>query len=300
MGMDNYTEEDVRDCSRAFTGWTLAPKIPRNAYGRHDWGFEYREEDHDNGEKTFLGRSGRFNGEEIIDIICQQPATARFIARHLYNFFVADEIQVPSWSATPPMDPDAIDTLAQAFQEHHYDIRSVLRVLFNSDFFKNAQFAKIKSPAELVVGTLRLVGGFEFPSPGIGNLSKEPGYMGQELLNPPSVEGWHTGPEWINSGALMKRINFTADMVGDVTKPGVLSIVDRVRSQGDLTSESFVDACLDLMGPMEVMEGTHHELVEHAMESGTLTWGAGADGDSAQRVGEMLQLIVSTREYQYT
>ena len=124
--------------------------------------------------------------------------------------------------------------------------------------------------------------------------------MGQELLNPPSVEGWHTGPEWINSGALMKRINFTADMVGDVTKPGVMSIVDRVRSQGDLSSERFVDACLDLMGPMEVMEETRQELVEHASESGTLTWGAGAGDGSAERVGEMLQLIVSTREYQYT
>ena len=124
--------------------------------------------------------------------------------------------------------------------------------------------------------------------------------MGQELLNPPSVEGWHTGPEWINSGALMKRINFTADMVGDVTKPGVLSIVDRVRSQGDLSSESFVDACLDLMGPMEVTEETRQELVEHAGESGILGWGADLDGVSTERVGEMLQLIVSTREYQYT
>ena len=127
------------------------------------------------------------------------------------------------------------------------------------------------------MGTLRLVGGYEFPSPGIGNLSKEPGYMGQELLNPPSVEGWHTGPEWINSGALMKRINFTADMVGDVTKPGVLSIVDRVRSQGDLSSGSFVDACLDLMGPMEVTEETRQELVEHAGESGMLSWGEALD-----------------------
>ena len=124
--------------------------------------------------------------------------------------------------------------------------------------------------------------------------------MGQELLNPPSVEGWHTGPEWINSGALMKRINFTADMVGDVTKPGVSAIVGRVKAQGDLSSENFVDACLDLMGPMEVTDDTRRELVEHASESGTLSWGANSDEGSTERVGEMLQLIVSTREYQYT
>ncbi len=86
MGVGNYTEDDVRECSRAFTGWTMSPKLPRFPMGRFDWHFEYKDEDHDNGEKTFLGHTGRFNGEDIINIICQQPATAQFIARHLYNF----------------------------------------------------------------------------------------------------------------------------------------------------------------------------------------------------------------------
>ena len=162
----------------------MAPKLPRFPMGRFDWTFEYKEDDHDDSEKTFLGHTGRFNGEDIIDIICQHPATARFISRHLYNFFVADEAQVPAWSVTPPRDPEAIDTLAKVFTESRYDIRSVLRVLFNSDFFKNARFTKIKSPAETVVSTLRLVGGAEFPAPGIGELSRQPGYMGQELLKP--------------------------------------------------------------------------------------------------------------------
>ena len=67
--------------------------------------------------------------------------------------------------------------------------------------------------------------------------------MGQDLLNPPSVEGWHTGTEWINSGSLMRRINFTADMVGDVSRPGVQAIVDKLRARGDITSEAFVDTC---------------------------------------------------------
>ena len=91
MGVGSYTEVDVRECSRAFTGWTIQPRLPRSGYGRHDWVFEYREEDHDGDEKTFLGQTGSFNGDDIINIICRQPATARFIARHLYNFFVADE-----------------------------------------------------------------------------------------------------------------------------------------------------------------------------------------------------------------
>ena len=300
MGVGNYTEEDVRECSRAFTGWTISPNIPRNAYGRYNWEFEYRAEDHDEDEKTFLGHTGNFNGEDVIDIVCQQSATARFVARHLYNFFVADEPQVPSWSATPPRDPEAIDVLARSFTESNYDIRSALRVLFLSDFFKNARFSKIKSPAEMVVSTLRLVGGFEFPAPGIGNLSKEPGYMGQELLNPPSVEGWHTGAEWINSGTLMKRVNFAADMIGDLSRPGVQAIVDRVEVLGDLVPEQLVDTCLDLMGPLQVTEETRGQLVGHAAESGPLVWGSDArDPASTQRVTEMLQLIVATREYQY-
>ena len=300
MGVGNYTEDDVRECSRAFTGWTLSPMIPRGASGRYDWGFEYREEDHDDEEKTFFGHTGNFNGEDIIDIICQQPATARFIARHLYNFFVADEPQVPSWSVTPPNDEQAIETLVKAFTDSQYDMRSVLRVLFLSDFFKNARFAKIKSPAEVVVGTLRMVGGYGFPAPGIGDLAKQSGYMGQELLNPPSVEGWHTGAEWINSGSLMKRINFSADMVGDTSRPGIQGIIHRLQSMGELAPEEFVDSCLDLLGILEVEAENRRQLVEHAVEGGPLRWNTHEEeAVSADRVGEMLQLAVSLREYLY-
>ena len=247
MGVGNYTEVDVRECSRAFTGWTLA-KMPPRLYGRYDWEFEYLASDHDDGEKTFLGETGNFDGEEIIDIICKHPATARFISRHLYNFFVADEAQVPAWSVTPPKDPEAIEILAKAFTESGYQMSAVLRVLFNSDFFKNARFAKIKSPAEVVVGSLRLVGGHDFPAPGIGNMARQAGYMGQDLINPPSVEGWHTGVEWVNSGALMKRINFAAGLMGDVERPGIKMIVDKLRAEGDVSPDDLVDMCLDLVG----------------------------------------------------
>jgi hypothetical protein len=300
MGVGNYTEIDVREASRAFTGWTILPKLPRGPIGRHDWQFIYRPDDHDDTEKTFLGETGNFNGEDIIDIICQHPATAMFVARHLYNFFVADEPQVPAWTVTPPRDQDAIDTLADAFVESNYDMRSVLRVLFNSDFFKNARFARLKSPAEVVVGTMKLVGGYDFPAPGIGEMSRQANYMGQDLLNPPSVEGWHTGVEWINSGSLMRRINFTADLVGDTSRPGVQSLINRLKGHGDLSAEAFVDACLDLMGPLEVNEETRQELVDHASTGGALKWGTDQEAkESILRVSEMLQLIVSLRDYQY-
>ncbi len=300
MGVGNYTETDVREASRAFTGWTIALTPPRGYYNRWDWEFEYSEEDHDDGEKTFLGHTGNFDGEDIIDIIVQQPACHRFIAPHLYNFFVADEPQVPAWQTTPPRDPKAIETLAKAFADSHYDMRSTLRALFLSDFFKEARFARIKSPAEMVVGIMRLAGGFEFPGPGIGNLAKQPTYMGQELLNPPSVEGWHTGAEWINSGTLMKRVNFAASVLGDADRPGIRAILDRIKAQGDLPPEGFVDGCLDLIGPLEVQPEVRQRLVEHASDGGALRWGTEQDAStSRKRVGEMLQLIASLREFQY-
>jgi Protein of unknown function (DUF1800) len=300
MGVGNYTEKDVREASRAFTGWTFETKIPRLPYGRFPWKFEYRPEDHDDGEKEFLGHRGRFNGEDIINIIVQQPACARFVARHLYNFFVADEPQVPSWSIEAPRDPQAIDTLATTFRESKYDIRSVLRVLFNSDFFKKARFQHMKSPAEVVVGTLRLVGGHEIPRPGYGELSMQPSYMGQDLLNPPSVEGWHTGKEWINSGSLMARINFVAELIGDPSLPGVRAIINRLKAKGTLTPEQLVDGCLDLLGPMEVGTDTRQELLDQAKEWGPISWDSETKAQTAdQRVGEMLQLIVATREYQF-
>src|SRR5207248_4450721 len=287
LGAGNYTETDVRECSRAFTGWTFETKIPRAPYGRFPWKFEYRPEDHDDGEKVFLGHKGRFNGEDIIDIVVQQPACATFICRHLYNFFVADEPQVPSWKIEPPQDPQAMAAMTKAFRESSFDIRAVLRTIFTSDFFKNACFNKIKSPAELVVSTLRLVGGEHLPRPHYGKeIAMQPTYMGQDLLNPPSVEGWHTGKEWINSGSLMSRINFAAQMVGDTNRPGVRFMINRIKARGTLQPAQLVDTALDLMGPLEVGPGTRQELLAHAREGGDLRWDNSAEAE--QRVAQLL------------
>ncbi|MCH9018101.1 MAG: DUF1800 family protein, partial [Chloroflexi bacterium] len=195
---------------------------------------------------------------------------------------------------------DAVFGLPFPFLDSGYNITAMLRVLFNSDFFKEARFARLKNPAEVVVGTMKLVGGYGFPSPGIGEMSRQVQYMGQDLLNPPSVEGWHTGVEWINSGSLMKRINFCADMVGDVSRPGIQSIVGRIREKGALGPEQLVDTCLDLMGPMEVIPENRQLLVDHATEFGQLRWETEQDvSNSGEKIGELLQLVVSLREYLY-
>ncbi|PKB79775.1 MAG: hypothetical protein BZY88_11575 [SAR202 cluster bacterium Io17-Chloro-G9] len=300
MGVGNYSEDDIKEASRAFTGWTIAPKLPRLPLGRFYWGFEYKPEDHDDGEKTFLGKSGPFNGEDIIDIVVSQPATARFLARHLYNFFVADEPQVPSWNITPPGDPEAIQILVDAYTESNYDLRTVMKTLFLSDFFKNARFTRVKSPAELVIGTVRLAGNFQAPKQGYQNLAFECTYQGQELLNPPSVESWHTGSEWIDGGALVRRVNFAAKLLGDTSLPGVQSIVQDLRGLGPLAPEEFVDRCLELIGPLEVAEATRRELVDQAQEDGTLSWDTEEQArGSEQRVGVLLALIAASREYQF-
>lgn len=297
MGQGNYTEVDVREASRAFTGWTFETKIPRLPYGRFPWHFKYLAEDHDETDKTFLGETGNFNGDDIIDIVVKQPACHKFIARHLYNFFVADEPQVPAWDIEEPRNPAAIEEMMTSFRESGYEMKAMLRTIFMSDWFKEARFEKIKSPAELVVSTLRTVGGEEMPRPNYGEeVAMQPTYMGQDLLNPPSVEGWHTGAEWINSGSLMARINYAADMYGDASRPGVQDIIARLKAKGTMTPEALVEGCLDLMGPLEVGAETLEELMGQAQSGGDLSWDA---ADAEQRVGEMLQLIVAMREYQF-
>jgi uncharacterized protein (DUF1800 family) len=297
MGVSNYTEVDVREVSRAFTGWTIAPKLPRLPYGRFPWKFEYKEEDHDDTEKTFLGQSGRFNGEDVIDIIVKEPATARFICRPLYTFFVADEPQVPSWTSEPARDEEALELMMDAFAASDYDIKAVLRTIFTSEFFKKARFAKIKSPTEVVAGTLKMVGEFKFPDYGLLQIGKEPTYMGQSLLDPPSVEGWHTGNEWINSGSLLARINFVADRVANTSLPGVQTIISQMKADGVRTPEDLVDASLEHMGYVELAEETLGQLLEYARGGGNLNW---KDQEtSGRRVGEMLALIGATTEYQF-
>ena len=300
VGMDgqfNYTEDDVKECARAFTGWTLANNVPGQPYGRYSAKFLFNPADHDGGEKTFLGETGRFNGDDIVEIIAKQPATARFVSRHLYSNFVADEAQIPAWMDTPPQDPETIQMLEDEYYRSGYNIGSMLRVLFHSDAFKNARFAKVKSPVETVMGTMRLIGDWTSPKPGFEFIFDEMKYMGQELFNPPSVEGWHTGKEWIDGGTLVHRINFTADFVGDVNYPGVRQIVDRLAAAGPIISaERLVDGCLEMLGHYELPGETREMLTTLADKGGTLH----TDTDAfLERVSETLQMIVATKEYLY-
>jgi uncharacterized protein (DUF1800 family) len=312
MGVGNYSEDDIKECSRAFTGWTIGNteymilRAERDSiwpYGRIGWFFQYNAEDHDDGEKQFLGHKGKFNGEDIIDIICQQQATARFIARHMYHFFVADEPPVPQWPYTAPRDPEAIDLLAKTYFDSGYDITEMLRVLFNSDFFKSEEvrYSRVKSPAELVAGVLRLSGEFNRPRREILDRALQMIYMGQHLTNPPSVEGWHQGTEWIDTGTLVERLNFASAQLGDVSKSGVKSIISEILNDhdDDLTPEELVESCLDQLGLVSVSDSTHDALIDFASKGGSVTVkSTQSDGGTQKQIARMMQLIGTSYEFQ--
>ena len=300
VGMDgeaNYSEDDVKACAQAFTGWTIANAIPRYPYGSYANRFLYNKFDHIEEDKTFLGETGNWNGQDVVRIIAKQPATARFVARHLYNFFVADEPQVPAWQHTAPRDPELIKALEDEYFRSGYEIRSMLRVLFNSDSFKNARFAKVKNPSEVVCGTLRITGDFDTPKPRFYDPALQIRYMGQDLMNPPTVEGWHTGKEWIDSGTLVERVNFAAGEMGRLDAPGIQDIVSRLASRGDVISaDDLLDGCLEILGGYELMSETRELFLTQAVKAGEFKTDS---AEFANQVSQLLQLIVATQEYQF-
>lgn len=312
MGVGNYTEDDIKECSRAFTGWTVANSdytkqlAVRNSiwpYGKLAWRYEYDDQDHDNGSKTFLGETGNFNGEEIIEIISRQQATARFISRHMYHFFVADEPPVPQWPYKPPRDMKAIRVLENAYFENGHDIKEMLRVLFNSDFFKSeaCRYEKIKSPTELVTGVLRITREFESPKIEIADRNNQVTYMGQQLLNPPSVEGWHQGLEWIETGSLTERVNFASQHLSDIESVGVKTIIGNVinHTQPYLTAEACVDKCIDELGALEISQDIRNNLIQFANDSGLPETNLTTDRKTAEeKLAAMLGIIGATPEFQ--
>ena len=185
MGVGNYTEQDIREGSRAFTGWT-----------NDVLEFRFDAATHDAGEKTFLGRTGALNGEDIFDIILDTPVTAEYIGAKLYRFFVREEI-----------DDAILAALGSTFRDAGYQVRPLLRRIFLSmGFYSPASYAtQFKSPVQLVVSTYRKLGLTALPTiPDFGGLT---GRLGQTLFNPPNVAGWAGGRTWITPALLLERGN---------------------------------------------------------------------------------------------
>ena len=184
MGRGNYTENDVKEAARAFTGWGF------NLQGA----FVFRPLQHDTGSKTFLGKTGNFDGDDIIDILLEQQQTATFITKKIYRFFVNEKT-----------DDVKIAWLAKRFYENDYDIKKLMEDIFTSDWFyeeKNIG-TKIKSPVELIVGIRRLLP-LELQNDNSQLLFQRA--LGQILFYPPNVAGWPGGKSWIDSSTLMLRL----------------------------------------------------------------------------------------------
>ena len=176
----------------------------------------------------------------------------------------------------------------------------MLRALFNSNYFQSqdSRYSKVKSPVELVAGVLRLTGEFDRPRRAIIDRYFQASYMGQFLNNPPSVEGWHQGTDWLDTGTLVERVNFASQQIGDSTKPGIRSMIDRIASiPDDLTSpDKFINACLEEMGVITVQDDTMKVLIEFASQEHDQTTTASIN--DRQRIAETLQMIASTKEFQ--
>ncbi len=191
LGIGNYTENDVKEAARAFTGW---------AHDGED--FIYRKYDHDEDEKTFLGRRGNFDGNDIIDIILQQKACAPYIASRFWKFYVNDEVDIP-----------ILQSLGEVLRDNKYELRPMLRTLFTSKAFYDSKNigSQIKSPVQLVVGLVRAL---QVNIPDFGRLNGALDQMGQVPLMPPNVKGWPGGRQWINTSTLFVRYNTALWLAG--------------------------------------------------------------------------------------
>ena len=179
MGVGNYSEKDVRECARAFTGWYFDNLTFKIDPGKHDAG-----------AKTFLGRTGNFDGVAVLKIIFEQPVTAEFLAAKIYRFLVRDELS-----------PELRTKLGAILRRHDYEVKPLLTAILSSkDFYSKASYGgHIKGPVEHFVAMIKHLGATEIP--GVPDFNQSTIAMGQHLLNPPSVAGWAGGKAWITPGS---------------------------------------------------------------------------------------------------
>ena len=186
--------------------------------------------------------------------------------------------------------------MVEAYFESGYDIESMLEVLFNSDFFrsKDCWYNRVKSPAELVAGVLRTSGEFSRPKKEILDRSEQMKFMGQALNNPPSVEGWHEGLEWVDTGTLVERVNFSSGQLGNESYIGVRHLIDNICQdvQDEVPSEILVDRCLEEIGYLSLNHDTRL-IIEQVADNGAKN----RDSSMRERVKEIVRLIAATHEY---
>lgn len=190
LGLGNYTEDDIKEISRAFTGWEI-----------RDNRFRFNQHQHDFGTKSFLGQTGTFDGKQAVEIILEKSASSMFIAGRLVNYFVCDE----------PCAPKLLQPIADLLEQNGFEMDPVIRVILKSQFFHDSVGQKIRSPVELGVGLFRNL-------EATGNtieLSQMMKRLGQLPFFPPNVKGWPGGRQWINSSTILTRANLIGGALQD-------------------------------------------------------------------------------------
>ncbi|MVM39344.1 DUF1800 family protein [Spirosoma sp. HMF3257] len=211
LGRGNYSEHDIKEAARAFTGWQFTP----------DGHFIFREQVHDEGEKTIFGKTGAFKGEDVIAMLLENKQTARFVTAKIYRFFVNET-----------EDKKRVDELAAQFYKSNYDITDLLETIFTSDWFydpKNVG-AHIKSPVELLAG-LRHTLGVQFEQPQSQIFVQRT--LGQLLFYPPNVAGWPGGKNWIDSSSLLFRMQLPSYILK------AAEIAVQPKEDGDVNTQSL-------------------------------------------------------------
>jgi len=272
LGRGRYTEKDIKEAARAFTGWFVVRDQ-----------FQEVARQHDDGVKTVLSRRGQWDGDDIPGILLEQPACAEFICRKLFRHFVSE-------TATPS---DAlIAPLARAFRESRYQIRVPVATILRSNLFfdPGVRRRRVKSPVEFAVGTIRAL---EIVNPTVQSaaLAEACGRMGQSLFAPPSVAGWAGGPSWINSTAMLARANLALGLLSDQNEPlgGRCNPWALAGQHGRGQREALAGFFIELLAS-GALEPRARQQIEKAATNKSLS------DDAAAR--EVARLILTAPEYQ--
>lgn len=230
LGEGNYSEADIKEAARALTGY---------GFERDTWTFRWAARAHDEGDKTIFGQTGNWDADKLVELILQQPATAKYIGRKLFVYFVHDA-----------PDEATIDALAQLLRQADYEIAPVLQTIFRSQEFysERARAAHIKSPAEFVVGTVRALPLKNVPYPALVAAMRG---MGQDLFEPPNVKGWDGGRTWLSSNWLLARQNFAVGLIAGLSQAGSRRAKVLGKSPIDLVA---LCTSSDLQAPGEVVD----------------------------------------------
>lgn len=281
-GIGHYTEDDVKAAARAFSGWNL-----------RGGEFYFNARQHDDDPKTFLGQTGNWNGDDIVDRLVAHPATAKRLCTQLFTYF-----------AYPNPEPQVVEALVKTYYASGYDIRAILGQIFRSQAFYSAKArnAVIKCPVQYVIGSVKMMGlASTIPTDPsvinptndmaaasvsantatpiqrqqarrVGGLAALPlamRAMGQDILEPPSVKGWDGGPAWVNTATMMARINFanTVSLSRYAFDGRFVRAVDYVQ-QMNLSPEQWIDYLANTLGPLQLTAQTRQTLIDYVNAAG--------------------------------